>query len=271
MIARMLALLFCVFSPLVSGEDDWEPLQMNQVLEGFIQGAHHDDPVAQYLLSLMYMQGAGVHEDVGEGLRWLSAAAENGLPDAMFQLGRGLVVGAYGNRNEAEGLALLTVTADEGHLPACVFLGWYLMGLGSGSYAAPRDTQRAKEYLLRAAEGGAIGAYFLLGQMYRGGLEPEADLDADLDFKRAAHWFELAAKSGHILAMVALAEIYLQPNFGLFDPQEGYFLLKTASLTGWTESDADLSRTAASLDPDVTAMLDAKAEELVESFQEGIE
>ena len=49
--------------------------------------AESGDTKAQYDLSLMYIQGIGVKQDIDQGLVWLNRAAEKGNTEAMLELG----------------------------------------------------------------------------------------------------------------------------------------------------------------------------------------
>jgi len=49
--------------------------------------AESGDTKAQYALSLMYIQGIGTKQNIGQGLVWLNRAAEKGNIEAMLELG----------------------------------------------------------------------------------------------------------------------------------------------------------------------------------------
>jgi len=49
--------------------------------------AESGDTKAQFDLSLMYIQGIGVKQDIDQGLVWLNRAAEKGNIEAMLELG----------------------------------------------------------------------------------------------------------------------------------------------------------------------------------------
>ena len=57
---------------------------------------------AQYNMSLLYLMGRGVQPDEAAALRWLRAAAVQGLPEAQNRLGGFYAQGVAVARNDEE-------------------------------------------------------------------------------------------------------------------------------------------------------------------------
>ena len=82
----------------------------------------------------------------------------------------------------------------------------YFHGIGR-----PVDYGLARKHLLLSAKNGEFGASYLLGELYREGL------DTRRDPKTALHWFRAATKSGHPMAPRAVAEMYLDGELAAYD------------------------------------------------------
>jgi len=71
------------------------------------------DANAQYNLARMHLEGAGIHKDSREALRWLFLAADKGHPQAEALLGQTLFSGREGvPPQHARGLMWLTLARD---------------------------------------------------------------------------------------------------------------------------------------------------------------
>jgi hypothetical protein len=111
------------------------PTLKGEGLADTIKRAEHDDPLAEYKLSRMYAQGAGVAGNKNEAHRWLERAAQHGNIDAQYELGNAL----------REGLGVV------------------------------QDYEGAAKWLQLAAVNGNADAQYALGQMYRAGMGVAAD------------------------------------------------------------------------------------------------
>lgn len=56
--------------------------------EGYLKLAHKDNPNAQYLLALMYLNGDGIQQDAQAGKKWLISSYQRGNPQAKNILER---------------------------------------------------------------------------------------------------------------------------------------------------------------------------------------
>ena len=124
-------------------------------------------------------------------------AIRAGYEDAMFELGRLYVMGAYGSEKTAAGLPLIARSAELDNPEALLWLGWRHV-LGD---FVDRDHERAEQYFLRAAERDESGkleyARFL---MHR---------EVDLGFNaRAYRWVRQFARDDNAHAMVMIGDLY---------------------------------------------------------------
>jgi TPR repeat protein len=260
------ALLLCAVSVVPAlADDDSTALEIQQATEQYLELARQGDAEAQFMLFYAYQFGMGVEPDTGEAMKWLQQSAENGFPDAVIELGLAHLYGKLASSNASEGVAMLEGVAGAGYVRADVLLGSYYLGVDRD--LAPRDPGKAKDHLLAAAEAGSTDAFYLLGLMYRSGLEPEAGPADDLNIEQAVYWYKLAAKQGHLYAMAGLGEMYIMPLFGINDFEQGFFLAKSAQLAGMPNVDPLIQEALLRIDLATQERLTRDAEALVESFQ----
>ena len=173
---------------------------------------------ARYALGLMYIDGTGVPRDDTEGLRLIRLAAEQGLlvaydklrqmttgadpedeprvvrwsrlraeqgdPDARYDLGVMYAQGDYVPENDAEAMRWLHLAAEQGHARAQYYLA-DMYGLRDGG---PEDDAEAARLMGLAAEQGHSGARVALGTMYANGT------GVPRDDNEALRWIRLAAE-----------------------------------------------------------------------------
>lgn len=124
---------------IVGAPEDRRPRpKTNEVAEGNIYDAKladSNDPVAEYKIAHMYMNGSGASADKKRALAWLERAASHGNTEAQFEYGNALREG----------------------------------------FGVVQDYERAAKWLQLAAEHGNADAQYALGQMYRAGMGVPAD------------------------------------------------------------------------------------------------
>lgn len=114
------------------------------------------DAYAQLNLGAAYDNGIGIAPDVALALYWYRAAAEQGVPEAQFNLGHLLV-----SRGETvEGARWLTRAAEQGLADAQYLVGVLLAEGGAGVAV---DRAAAVTWLRRAAAQGHDEARAYLG------------------------------------------------------------------------------------------------------------
>ncbi|WP_345332082.1 flagellar protein MotX [Ferrimonas pelagia] len=103
-------------------------------------------PAYQMLWADMLLYGVCTDKQVELGFEYLRIAAEQGLPDALEQLGRYYIQGRFVVVDEPYGLHLLHLAASMGHQRALLALaGHYVAGKGS-----PRDYPQVYQWLHEA-------------------------------------------------------------------------------------------------------------------------
>lgn len=167
------------------------------------------DASAMIRLGAMELEGAGVPQDIGEGLRLLRRGAESGLPEAATALGRALLalaaVGDPRGGTPERAAKLFEGAAAAGDAEAMGRLG-DLFAAGRG---VPLDLGRAVSWRRKAAEAGYAPAAHALGLMYLSGQGVTAyPLEA-------ARLFDRAAKAGNVPSMLQLADMYFD-GLGVF-------------------------------------------------------
>ena len=85
--------------------------------------AEQGDPEAQYQLGLRHTIGLGVPQDAAESIRWYRLAAEQGLADAQVILADRHARGEGVPQDDAEAVRWFRLAADQGHAIAQFNLG----------------------------------------------------------------------------------------------------------------------------------------------------
>jgi TPR repeat protein len=120
---------------------------------------------AAALLGTQYREGrGGAPRDAAEAARWFTVAAENGVPEAQYNLGLMCYRGEGVPRQLHEALRWMRQAATGGHVPAQRAVGQlYLTGLDTMG----QDLQEARTWLASAASKGDRESQRLLGELDR--------------------------------------------------------------------------------------------------------
>jgi TPR repeat protein len=121
---------------------------------------------AQYELSKAYMEGRILIKDVGKAVKWVRAAARQGLPEAEVNLGILYHSGPGVPRDDLKALYWMKKAADQGDAKAEYNMGViYVYGQG-----VQKDLSEAVRWYAKAAEQGhQVGAYNM-GMAYSSGV-----------------------------------------------------------------------------------------------------
>jgi TPR repeat protein len=180
----MVRLLLLIVPLVVAAQPQLPPHSkaLPQGIEQLTVSAEQGNPEAQFQLGMMHYRGEGTPQDYGQALRWLSSAAEQGLPLAQYRLGVAYARGRGTPQDYGQALRWYQSAADKGLADAQYELGeLHFRGLGT-----PVDYVQARRRYQSAAEQGDFLSQFLLGFMHRHGLGKAPDL------MRAHMWFSLA-------------------------------------------------------------------------------
>ena len=135
-------------------------------LAHYRKAAAREQPLAQYNLAVMLVQGLGTEARPQEGIGWLRKAAEHGLPQAQHSLAEFHERGAHVAKSAAEAVHWYRKAAEQGLADAQVGLATqYFVGRG----ALPQDYAEATRWYERAAEQGHGGACYVVASMYEHG------------------------------------------------------------------------------------------------------
>lgn len=151
--------------------------------------AEQGNSTAQYLVSGLFDRGRGVPRSREEALKWLSAAAHQGVPEAEGDLGY-----YYLKDSPGEAVIWLQRASEKGIAGAQAQLG-KLFEEGRG---VKKDIEAAAQWYREAAEQDHIKAQAYLGRLYLHGKGIPKDL------VQAYMWLSLAAEKGDLLAARAL-------------------------------------------------------------------
>ena len=166
---------------------------------------------AAALLGTQYQQGrGGLPRDPAEAARWFTLAAENGSPEAQYNLGLMHYRGEGVPRQLHEALRWMRQAATNGHVPAQRAVGQlYLTGLDTMG----QDLSEARTWLGIAASRGDRESQRLLPEVDRA-LQPVRDhaLRMRLHAARTAAWWGSAPYAGY----------YHRPYGGLHGGYGGY-------------------------------------------------
>lgn len=155
-------------------------------------------PEAQHDLGAVYTAGhAGAPQDYKKAAIWFQKAADQGIPNAAYNLGVLYHQGLGVDADIDEALRWYDMAAEMGHAEGQYNLGIaYIEGIGV-SY----DAEMARDYFESAAQGGVMEAAYNLGLIYENGLlgEPRPD--------EALMWYKHAADKGSPEAKTALEQL----------------------------------------------------------------
>ena len=142
----------------------------------------------------------------------VTAAAEQGDPEAQFRLGRAYQFGEEDGgrvpgipKDHDQAMAWIRKAADQGYPQAQFWLGQFWRG-EHGWFAKKvlPDRGKALAWYRKAAEQGHPHSQFLLGAAYYDG-----DMGVLRDYAEAVVWYRKAAGQGHQLAQQSLSICYL--------------------------------------------------------------
>lgn len=224
----------------------------------FQKAAKENNPVAEYNLGLLYLNGRGVQKNIDIATNWLRRAAGHGYVDAQFDLSQIEIK----QKNYADAAVLLQSAADAGHIISAYNLGvMYAEGQG-----VPRNDKMAVQYFERAAKSNFAKAQHNLGKMYWHGTgvskDPdkartlflaamkEGDLDATatiaemhrmgagfpVDLKKSASLYEMSAKQGHAHSQFMIGLLYGKGEGVIKNEQTMCYWLEQSSERGKTEA-----------------------------------
>jgi TPR repeat protein len=229
-----------------------------QAFELLQSACDRNDVAAASVLAYLYLEGRGVKRDAGKSFEYNLRAARAGSIEAASALGYAFGVGLGAERNvEAYAQANLAMYFCHSSELKLFNRGWQMLSLAcdlkdvSAKYQMTQilifgvkhrepDYSKALDLAMDLAELGHPGGYHLIGVMYEHGL------GVPVDMKRAAGWYERAARKGSANGQSALGRLFAIGNGVEQDNVQAYYWLKMAAPAqnthAWREFDAVRSR-----------------------------
>lgn len=178
-----------------------------------LEAANQGHPDAQYQLGLMYVEGEGVSQDMHEAYGWFQLASENHHRDAQAYMGWMNLLG----------------TGTPYNLDSAI--QYYVLSLQPSKEALAAKEQQE----VRASQKGTIEWYQL--QARRGNTQAQTKLGlmyvhgdgVAQDYLQGYRWLQTAASSGDATAEYHLGMMYLEGQGIAQDPIKGIEWLKRAA------------------------------------------
>ena len=194
------ALATLLSAPQIDREVVAVPLDLGEARELRERAITAGDPFAMHSLGLRLLRDGETAAERERGFELLDRAAEMGHTFSMNELGYQFLNPDSDRYQPGRGMTYLTVSSERDDI-----YGHHNLGLVAllGLDGSEPDFERARDYLLRAAEGGHPRAPGDLGRMYvRGQLGPQ-------DLAQALHWFDIGLERGDGMAGANSTEIIL--------------------------------------------------------------
>ena len=163
-----------------------------------VNGTKSQRSDAAYQLYWIIRDGEGVSADKKLVMKYLRIAAENGLAEAMYQMGWHYGTGTFVRKNIAKSIAWYRKAADKGDVWAQVALGKMYL---DGERGVNKDYIQAVRLFRKAARKSDELAFYDLGLCYDLG---KGVRQSD---RLACKFYSKAALCGHVAAMCNLGAI----------------------------------------------------------------
>jgi TPR repeat protein len=205
--------------------------------------------LAQYNLAQLYRNGVGViPKDLAQAVYWYKKAAEQGDPNAQFELGW-----MYANeegvaKDYKESLKWYRKAAEQGNIAA-----WINIGVAyENGHGVPKDYEEAVKCYKKGAETNWAGAQSNLGGMYWSGKGVPKDYD------EAVKWFRRAAEKNDVKAFYVLGLAH-ELGLGAYkDREEAIKWLRKAEEKGHEEARKRLRKMGVAVKPPNASTADKK-------------
>lgn len=164
--------------------------------------------------------------DREKGYSLILQAAETGLADAQYEIGRFYNNGIHVEQNDSLALEWFKLAAKQNHAIANNACGVYYMN----STATDENFGLAFEYFQKGAALNYVSSYFNLGLCYLEGKGTERDLT------KATYYFRKAAELNYADGQYVLAQAYYSGEGVTQDQEKAYYWAKIASENGHAQA-----------------------------------
>lgn len=228
--------------------------------------ASNNDPLANYQLAHIYLDGVGIPVEKAKGLTYMKKSADLGYVDAEYEYGLSL----YNEKNFDQSFSYLIKASEANNILAMPYAGLMLVyGVG-----VDEDQTKGLNLLQKAANKDNPLANRFLGDIYYDGSKTVKDyekafgyykkgsklVDAESQYKYARmmfngegtkadplfaiEWFKGAVEKGNVDSMMALADIYMgNNNYGFKDRERAEYYYRMAKDHGNADADYILKHT----------------------------
>lgn len=182
-----------------------------QAIFWYGQAANGGDPTGMFKYAVLLMERSGSKDDRKKADELMKKAADLGNASAQFNFAQVLVADSPGEPGLRAAMPYYEKSAEQGIADAQYALSQIYINLKD---LPEEKTNRAREWLLRAARAGFDTAQLDLGIWLVNGIAGERDYDAG--FK----WVKRAAEGGNPVAQSKLAQLYIHAIGTKSDPVE---------------------------------------------------
>src|SRR5690606_30730562 len=128
--------------------------------------ALNGDAAAQTLIAEIYSRGLGVQRDPVRAAEWYEKAAEQNVPEALFQVAMILLDGGPEFKDPDRAYELMQRAADTQHRLAQFNFAQMI----TARDGTPKGLENAAVYYEKAANAGLADAQYAMAQLYRSGV-----------------------------------------------------------------------------------------------------
>ncbi len=208
---------------------------LSKTFKWYHEAAEQGLPEAQFYMGKMYhkgyYKGAVVPIDYTEAARWYKQAAEQGLPEAQVELGRMYVFGVGGLLQSESEGVKWFHKAAEQGNPD----GQYCWG----NYLETETKTKAEAFKWhkKSAERGYKLAQIKMGDYYNCRY---SYCDYDINYPKAIKWYQLAAEQGSVYSQYRIGQMYYKGHGFIQDYTEAARWYKQAAEQGHKVAQYDL-------------------------------
>ena len=235
-------------------------------LEEMTEKAEKGDTDAQYFLGTIYLSVVEEGKNQQKAVYWLQKAADGGNAEAQLRLGMMYAIGEKLPKDDQKAVSLVMQSAGQGQ-PWAQFLLYYgyteleaerqkylrqkqqldediryffdgILAFASAmrKQGITPDTQKAIDWLQKAAEQGLAIAQDVLATKYAKGI------DIERDDKKAAYWLEKVAQQGAPFAQNSLGNRYAEGLGVPKDEKKAIYWYQKAAYQNDVYAQANLGR-----------------------------
>ncbi len=192
--------------------DEYQLNNFDLAVAECLPAANKNDPLAQYVVGMMYKRGKGVKVSQAQALKWLTRSADGGYDAAQLKLGKMISAGTSSAPNYAAAFELFTKAANQNNSEAQFLLALcYQNGLGT-----KQDITTALNWYHKAIQNGLDAPNIASNASDKQNQHIAKNEPGYEEFKTALKqktdsfvWLKLAAEKGHAQAQYQVGMHYV--------------------------------------------------------------